>query len=150
MRLITITLLLVLVSMALVAKSPIVKTEEFASAAKTRSASVLKRHPAVVRAYFMMIDAGSETHWSAAVLVRVDQEDRFVQENLEEDFRKAFRSTQRITVYQLSEERESDLQKGDEPFYVRERPNQALQPTRMLVTVRADARPAPSTRVADL
>jgi len=29
-------------------------------------------------------------------------------------------------------------------------PNQALQPTRMLVTVRADARPAPSTRVADL
>ena len=28
--------------------------------------------------------------------------------------------------------------------------NQALQPTRMLVTVRADARPAPSTRVADL
>ena len=31
-----------------------------------------------------------------------------------------------------------------------ERPNQALQPTRMLVTVRAYARPAPSTRVADL
>ena len=30
------------------------------------------------------------------------------------------------------------------------RPNQALQPTRMLVTCRADARPAPSTRVADL
>jgi len=29
-------------------------------------------------------------------------------------------------------------------------PNQALQPTRMLVTCRADARPAPSTRVADL
>ena len=29
-------------------------------------------------------------------------------------------------------------------------PNQALQPTRMLVTFRADARPAPSTRVADL
>ena len=31
-----------------------------------------------------------------------------------------------------------------------ERPNQALQPTRMLVTFRAYARPAPSTRVADL
>jgi hypothetical protein len=29
-------------------------------------------------------------------------------------------------------------------------PNQTLQPTRMLVTCRADARPAPSTRVADL
>ena len=29
-------------------------------------------------------------------------------------------------------------------------PNQALQPTRMLVTFRAYARPAPSTRVADL
>jgi len=29
-------------------------------------------------------------------------------------------------------------------------PNQALQPTRMLVTDRADARSAPSTRVADL
>jgi len=29
-------------------------------------------------------------------------------------------------------------------------PNQALQPTRMLVTFRACARPAPSTRVADL
>ena len=31
-----------------------------------------------------------------------------------------------------------------------EMPNQALQPTRMLVTFRACARPAPSTRVADL
>jgi hypothetical protein len=31
-----------------------------------------------------------------------------------------------------------------------EEPNQALQPTRMLVTFRALARPAPSTRVADL
>ena len=30
------------------------------------------------------------------------------------------------------------------------KPNQALQPTRMLVTFRAYARPAPSTRVADL
>ena len=30
------------------------------------------------------------------------------------------------------------------------KPNQALQPTRMLVTFRACARPAPSTRVADL
>ena len=30
------------------------------------------------------------------------------------------------------------------------RANQALQPTRMLVTFRAFARPAPSTRVADL
>ena len=30
------------------------------------------------------------------------------------------------------------------------RPNQALQPTRMLVTIRAYARLAPSTRVADL
>ena len=29
-------------------------------------------------------------------------------------------------------------------------PNQALQPTRMLVTIRAYARLAPSTRVADL
>ena len=29
-------------------------------------------------------------------------------------------------------------------------PNQSLQPTRMLVTFRACARPAPSTRVADL
>ena len=29
-------------------------------------------------------------------------------------------------------------------------PNQSLEPTRMLVTVRADARPAPSTRVAHL
>ena len=33
---------------------------------------------------------------------------------------------------------------------VDKRPNQALQPTRMLVTFRAYARPAPSTRVADL
>ena len=33
---------------------------------------------------------------------------------------------------------------------MKEEPNQALQPTRMLVTFRADARPAPSTRVADL
>ena len=32
----------------------------------------------------------------------------------------------------------------------RQKPNQALQPTRMLVTFRAYARPAPSTRVADL
>ena len=32
----------------------------------------------------------------------------------------------------------------------RKEANQALQPTRMLVTFRADARPAPSTRVADL
>ena len=31
-----------------------------------------------------------------------------------------------------------------------QKPNQALQPTRMLVTFRAYARPAPSTRVADL
>jgi hypothetical protein len=33
---------------------------------------------------------------------------------------------------------------------LKKRPNQALQPTRMLVTDRADARSAPSTRVADL
>ena len=33
-------------------------------------------------------------------------------------------------------------------FVYRSRPNQALQPTRMLVTFRAYARPAPSTRVA--
>ena len=32
----------------------------------------------------------------------------------------------------------------------RKTPNQALQPTRMLVTFRAYARPVPSTRVADL
>ena len=31
-----------------------------------------------------------------------------------------------------------------------QKPNQALQPTRMLVTFRAYAQPAPSTRVADL
>ena len=36
------------------------------------------------------------------------------------------------------------------PSRSREEPNQALQPTRMLVTIRADARLAPSTRVADL
>ena len=33
---------------------------------------------------------------------------------------------------------------------MKEEPNQALQPTRMLVTFCADAQPAPSTRVADL
>jgi hypothetical protein len=36
------------------------------------------------------------------------------------------------------------------PRNVARKPNQALQPTRMLVTFRAYARPAPSTRVADL
>ena len=36
------------------------------------------------------------------------------------------------------------------PQDVAREPNQALQPTRMLVTFRAYARPAPSTRVADL
>jgi len=35
-------------------------------------------------------------------------------------------------------------------FVYRSVPNQALQPTRMLVTIRAYARLAPSTRVADL
>ena len=35
-------------------------------------------------------------------------------------------------------------------FDYRSWPNQALQPTRMLVTIRAYARLAPSTRVADL
>src|SRR5690606_23090339 len=33
---------------------------------------------------------------------------------------------------------------------MKKRPNQALQPTRVLVSFCADAQPAPSTRVADL
>jgi hypothetical protein len=36
------------------------------------------------------------------------------------------------------------------PYVLHKRPNQALQPTPMLVTPRADARVAPSTGVADL
>ena len=55
-----------------------------------------------------------------------------------------------ITLFQMNERLRTRCGAALMTFVCRSRPNQALQPTRMLVTDRADARSAPSTRVADL
>ena len=55
-----------------------------------------------------------------------------------------------ITLSQMNERLRTRCGVAFMKFIYRSRPNQALQPTHMLVTVRADARPVPSIRVADL
>ena len=59
------------------------------------------------------------------------------------------RSSGRTSALTHSLPRRSATSSGDYTF-LRRTPNQALQPTHMLVTDRADARSAPSIRVADL